>query len=366
VHPSAPAPTGLAALGLKLPSLAVDVRALAALRSVDPDKLTVGLGCDTFAVCAPDEDVVDLAVGAAERALARWGGSPDELGLLAVGTETAVDMSRPLSAYVAERLGIEGRVRSYEVKHACYGGTLALRQAVEWRASGAARGRAALVIAADVARYAPASAAEGTQGAGAVAMIVAEPRVAAVDLDTHAWSRPVFDFWRPVGEAYPRVDGPLSQDVYREAAVATFAAWLGDRRADDALAEIAALCFHAPFPKMVRKAVGALGEAWGLRAEETEALWRAKVDPTLVWNRRTGNAYTAALWLSVASALRGRAAGERLLAFSYGSGAGAELLGLTAGPDAGTAAWAEDVDRDLAARTLLDGAAYAELRAACG
>ena len=59
--------------------------------------------------------------------------------MLAVGTETAVDMSRPLSAWVADRLGLKGAVRSYEVKHACYGGTLALRQAAEWRLSGAAR-----------------------------------------------------------------------------------------------------------------------------------------------------------------------------------------------------------------------------------
>ena len=65
---------------------------------------------------------------AARRALGRWQGNLDDIGLIAVGTESALDMSRPLSAWVAEELGLRGAVRSYEVKHACYGGTLALKQ----------------------------------------------------------------------------------------------------------------------------------------------------------------------------------------------------------------------------------------------
>ncbi len=85
-------------------------------------------------------------------------------------------MSRPLSAWVADKLGLAGAVRSYEVKHACYGATLALRQAVEWKESGAAAGKAALVIAADVALYELEDPGEPTQGAGAVAMVVDEAR----------------------------------------------------------------------------------------------------------------------------------------------------------------------------------------------
>jgi hydroxymethylglutaryl-CoA synthase len=349
--------TGVAALGLKLPDEAIDLRVLAEIRGVDPDKYTIGLGCDRMAV-APSEAVVDLAVGAAERALSRWGGDPSRIGLLAVGTETALDMSRPLSAFVAERIGLQGAIRSYEVKHACYGGTLALRQAVEWRQSGAAASQAALVIAADVARYAPEHPGEPTGGAGAVAFVVDAPRVCRVDLETFAYSEPAFDFWRPVGEAYPRVDGKLSLDCYKRAAVACFDAWGGDRLRADALAGLRALCFHAPFPKMVKKAVRAIGEAWGLPGEAVDAIWRDQVEPGLEWNQQMGNAYTASLWFSVAKALAGAAAGERVTAFSYGSGFGAELFALEAGPAAAEAAWVEDIEADLASRTELDAAAY--------
>ena len=48
------------------------------------------------------------------------------------------------------------------------------------------------------------------------------------------------------------------------------------------------------------------------------------------WNRRCGNAYTASLWISVARALSGRRPGERIAAFSYGSGFGAAVVAAAA------------------------------------
>lgn len=344
-------------MGLSLPSLAMKVEDLANLRGVDPNKYTLGLGCKEFALCPEGYGVVELATEAAKRALSRWDGDLSDIGLIAVGTETAVDMSRPLSAFVADELGLKGNIRSYEVKHACYGGTLALRQAVEWRMSGAARGKAALVIASDISLYAPEDPGEPTQGAGAVAMIIAEPRIATVDLGSFAYSDPAFDFWRPVGKPFPLVEGPLSLDCYRRGAAECFGQMIGDADPREVLEELAAVCFHVPFPKMVKKAVRHLGELWGWSEEEVAAFFESKVDPTMGWNRMSGNAYTAALWFSVAHALRGCSMGETIGAFSYGSGFGSELLLLRAGPDAAAAAWTADVENDIAARTLVDAEA---------
>ncbi len=356
-------PTGIAAIGLALPPLAMPVEELATLRGEDPQKYILGLGCQEMALCPPGYGVVELAVEAARRALSRWPGALGDIGSIAVGTETAVDMSRPLSAWVAERLGLAGAVRSYEVKHACYGGTLALRQATEWRLSGAARGRAALVIAADVALYAPGDPGEPTQGAGAVAMVVGAPEVAAIEPVSHPYSEPAFDFWRPVGEAFPRVDGKFSLECYMRAAENCFEALADGAGLDPVLDSYQALCFHVPFPKMVKKAVRRIAARFGWDEAKADALFAAKVDPFLGWNRRCGNAYTASLWISVAEALAGRAEGERVAAFSYGSGFGAELLTLVAGPAAAAGAWAEDVAQDLAGRQRVDADRYRELRA---
>ncbi len=361
---------GIASIGLQLPPLALPVEELAALRGVDPAKYTVGLGCREMALCPPNYGVVDLATGAAKRALERWGGDPARIGLLAVGTETALDMSRPLSAWVAQNLGLSGAVRSYEVKHACYGGTLALRQAAEWHLAGAAArhdgdDRAALVIAADVALYEPGDPGEPTQGAGAVAMVVEEPRIASIEPRSYPWSEPQFDFWRPVGEPFPRVDGPLSLDCYKRAAARCFAA-LAEERGEAAIDNLAAACFHVPFPKMVKKAVVAMGAALGWSEERTVRFFTTKVVPTMGWNQACGNSYTASLWLSVAQALAGLTEGETISAFSYGSGFGAELLLLHSGTAAAAAAWRQDFEQDHADRESISSEHYQRLRAGHG
>jgi len=122
------------------------------------------------------------------------------------------------------------------------------------------------------------------------------------------------------------------------------------------------MCFHVPFPKMVKKAVLHFGEQLGWSAQEAERLYLEKVEDTLEWNQLTGNAYTASLWISVARALVGLKEGTPITAFSYGSGYGAELLQLTAGPAAASAPWVSDVDEDLRSRKLLDMWGYETLR----
>jgi hydroxymethylglutaryl-CoA synthase len=115
---------------------------------------------------------------------------------------------------------------------------------------------------------------------------------------------------------------------------------------------------------MVSKTVLHLGERLGLAEKEVRQLLAEKVDPTMEWNRRTGNAYTASLWVAVARALAGATEGDRLAAFSYGSGFGAELLTLSAGPRVAEAPWAADAEADFAARERIDVARYEALRGA--
>jgi hydroxymethylglutaryl-CoA synthase len=141
-----------------------------------------------------------------------------------------------------------------------------------------------------------------------------------------------------------------------------FGALIGGRDARNVLDRYRALCFHVPFPKMVKKAVLHLGEELGWSSEDAEELYRSKVEDTLEWNQLSGNAYTASLWISVARALVGLREGTPITAFSYGSGYGAELLELTAGPAAASAPWVADVEEDLATREPVDMWGYETLR----
>lgn len=355
---------GIASLGIHLPSLAISMEELAKLRHADPQKYLQGLGCKAIAICQQDYNVVDLATEAAKRALSRWEGSLSDIALISVGTESALDMSRPLSAWVADKLGLKGYVRSYEVKHACYGGTLAVRQALEWKLAGIEPTKAALVIAADVALYAQGDPGEPTQGAAAVAMIIDKPAIAEIDARTYPWSEPAFDFWRPAGESFPHVAGEYSLECYKKAATECFRNLVHSRQksAAEVLEEFHALCFHVPFPKMVKKAFFAACEAQGWDEEKIIKVYNEKIEPTMEWNRLSGNSYTASLWLSVARALCGLQQGKTITAFSYGSGFGAELLTLTAGPLAQDGKWIEDIKTDLEKRKFINAEDYEKIR----
>ncbi len=353
---------GIAALGIAIPEYAMPLSELAKLRGVPANQYTDSLGCKYMSLCAPNEDVVSLATKAARRALQNWSGTLDQIGLIVVASETAIDMSRPLSSWVMSSLGIKGNIRAYEVKHACYGGTVAVRQALEWKLSGNSRGKAALVIASDVALYAPEHSGEPTQGAGAVAMIIDEPLIAAIHPTSYAWSEPQFDFWRPIGQPYPEVNGRLSLTSYINAVLQCFMQIAPQTALSNYLDEFTYICLHVPFPKMVAKAVKRLGEYCAWDAEHTTQQYMQKIFPTMSWNQQIGNSYTASLWFTVANALTRMQAKQQLLAFSYGSGCGAELLTLQCTSSQNNSAWKAELEADLAQRTIIDANVYQNIR----
>jgi 3-hydroxy-3-methylglutaryl CoA synthase len=64
----------------------------------------------------------------------------------------------------------------------------------------------------------------------------------------------------------------------------------------------------------------------------------------------------------VANALTQVQAQEQLIAFSYGSGCGSELLTLNCIENQATAAWVTEIQQDLAQREIITAAQYQELR----
>lgn len=353
---------GIAALGMAIPEYAMPLSELAKLRGVAASQYTESLGCNLMSLCAPNEDVVSLATKAAQRALQHWSGSLDQIGMVVVASETAIDMSRPLSSWVMSGLGLKGNIRAYEVKHACYGGTVAVRQALEWKYSGNSQGKAALVIATDIALYAPNHSGEPTQGAGAVAMIIDQPIIAAIHPLSYAWSEPQFDFWRPIGNPYPEVNGRLSLTSYINAVMQCFKQIAPQEALSNYLDEFTYICLHVPFPKMVSKAIKRLGEYCGWDAERTTQEYAQKIFPTMQWNQQIGNSYTASLWFTVANALTRMQAKQQLLAFSYGSGCGAELLTLQCTASQSNSAWQTELETDLLNRTIIDANVYQNIR----
>jgi len=368
-------PVGIDALAFAGPAGFVEMTDLAKARGVEPGKFLQGLGQRRMAIATPCEDTVTMAADAARRALEGFDVDPGEVGTLIVGTETGVDHSKPVAVYVHELLGLDQRCRTFETKHACYGAMAGLTASMDWIAAGRSRGRKALVIASDIARYGLNTAGEPTQGAGAVAMVVSQhPRLLGIDPGRLGdYTRQVMDFWRPLYSKYAFADGHYSIQCYLDALSGARLDAVGQR--SDLLAELAGCLYHVPFVKMAFKAHQRqmeLERGEPLTKEHTES-WRMLTDsyqrlaaPWLGLNAEIGNIYTGSLFLALIDLLRQAAeslAEREISLFSYGSGCGATFCIGRIAEDA--ARWREALDpaAQLAARRRLTIEEYESLSA---
>ncbi len=62
---------------------------------------------DEVRVCGPDEDAVTLALEAAERGLAAWGGDRDDVDSLYLAIGQGVFVEGPQAQFVIEGLGLD-------------------------------------------------------------------------------------------------------------------------------------------------------------------------------------------------------------------------------------------------------------------
>jgi hydroxymethylglutaryl-CoA synthase len=361
---------GIDAIALAVPQGYLELADLAAARGVPAGKYVEGLGVRQMAVAAAHEDPVALAANAARRLFAQSGRSPSEIGLCVVGTETAVDHSKPIAAYLHGLLGLPSRCRVFEAKHACFGGTAGLLGAIDWIAAGQAIGsktpRVALVVCTDVARYGLGTAGEPTQGAGAVAMIISErPRLVELEVGVSgSYARDVHDFWRPLHSKEAVVDGHHSVACYLDALAGAFDAW----REASADKNIVRTCYHVPYGKMAKKAHKHRLSLEG-REAELDASYEKEVAPSLRFPSLVGNVYTGSLYLALASLLDAEAAqleGQRIGLFSYGSGCTAEFFSGRVAAGAGKMAAQLALAAPLDARTRLTVPEYEAIRHADG
>lgn len=162
----------------------------------------------SFRMRGPEQDVYCLAANAVLRLILNYEVNPQNIGMLALGTESSADNStgaviikglvdKALLELGKPALAVDCEVPEY--KHACLGGVYALKGALRYTAVDGAQ-RQAIVVSADIAEYALGSSGEPTQGAGAVAMLIeAKPTLMEMDLTAggSASAYRVMDFRKP-------------------------------------------------------------------------------------------------------------------------------------------------------------------------
>jgi hydroxymethylglutaryl-CoA synthase len=381
---------GIDAIAVHIPRLVVDLQGEWAQTragelgepSVDHliGKITRGVGVCQMSVPDAHEDSATMAAMAAKKVIDGAGIDPRDIDYLAVGTETTVDQSKSVAAYVLGMLesayGMElPNISAPQMQFACIGATYALDAAVNRIRAKENHKRYALVIATDISRYPLRSPGEYTQGAGAVALLISEqPRLLVLQPELMSVvTRSERDFFRPNWSSTAVVDGKYSIRVYLDCIEAAWKLWMeryaaasrGDcsERPDQLLDY---LLFHVPFPRMAEYAAARLlGNCWLNDSEQRQRLvaelpttatletmgakersawerelaqtamfrqtYAQKVDPTLRFARNVGNIYSGSLYAALASLFDWASttdtdlAGRRLGFFSYGSGASAAV-----------------------------------------
>jgi len=140
---------------------------LAAADGIDAGKYTIGLGQVRMSFCGDREDVCSMSLTVVQRLMEKHNIDPHTIGRVEVGTETIIDHSKSVKTVLMPLFGDHHRIRGRlsclssalpavfvttgcDCINACYGGTNALFNALDWAAR---TGGHAIVVATDIAVY---------------------------------------------------------------------------------------------------------------------------------------------------------------------------------------------------------------------
>ncbi|KAF4540644.1 Hydroxymethylglutaryl-CoA synthase [Lasiodiplodia theobromae] len=356
---SRPQNVGIKALEIYFPAQFVNQTELEKFMNVGAGKFTVGLGQTNMSFCDDREDIYSLALTTVSSLLRKYSIHPKSIGRLEVGTESMLDKSKSCKTVLMQLFEKHGNfeIDGVDTYNACYGGTNALFNAVNWIESSAWDGRDAIVIAGDIATYGNA-AARPTGGAGCVAMLVGPNAPLAIEPGVRGlFMKHTYDFYKAqMTSEYPLVDGQFSIQCYTEAVDACYNNYQA-RRARLAggingmhsrlfIDSFDYLVFHAPTCKLVAKSYARmlyndfLANPNHPEFESVPAHLRKmdyqrfaeRVEPGLLAATQCGNMYTASVYASLVSLVSNvgseQLQGRRIAVFSYGSGLASALFSL--------------------------------------
>jgi hydroxymethylglutaryl-CoA synthase len=357
-----------------------------------------------------------MALTTLSNLLRKYNIDKNSVGRLEVGTETILDKSKSVKSVLMQLFAPENtNVEGVDNVNACYGGTNAVFNSINWLESSAWDGRDAIVVCGDIALYAE-GAARPTGGAGCVAMligpdapIVFEPGLRASYV-THT-----YDFYKPdLTSEYPVVDGQHSLQCYTEAVDACYKAFAAREKVLKEKAQNGTngvthdetktpldrfdyILFHSPTCKLVQKSYARMlyndylenpsHPAFAEVAPElrdldykkslvdknvekafmglTKKRFAERVRPSLDVATLCGNMYTATVYGGLASLLSNvsfdPSQPKRIGLFSYGSGLASSLFSAKIVGDVSYMVEKLDLHNRLNSRNTLSPQAYVDV-----
>ncbi|VVC95928.1 hydroxymethylglutaryl-CoA synthase 1 [Leptidea sinapis] len=356
---------GILAMEVYFPSQYVDQSELEKFDGASAGKYTIGFGQTKMAFCTDREDINSICLTVLHRFIEKNNINLHDIGRLEVGTETIIDKSKSVKTFLMTLFAKVGAtdIEGIDTTNACYGGTAALFNAINWVESSSWDGRKAIVIAGDIAVYGKGPA-RPTGGAGAVAMLIGPDAPLVFDCGVRAsYMCHAYDFYKPdLASEFPYVDGKLSIQCYLSALDNCYNLFCKKMRTIDpdfkGLLSMDGLLFHTPYCKLVQKSLArvSFNDFLNTPVNEREKqfpglsqfnkcvredtyfdrdvekafmtyskdLFEEKTKPSLYLATNIGNMYTPSLYGGLVSYLVSKSPdqliGKKFGLFSYGSG----------------------------------------------
>lgn len=380
-----PSDVGIVGIELVIPSLFIDQTELEVFDGASAGKYTVGLGQSRMGFCTDREDINSLCLTVVSKLLERYNVQPKDIGHLEVGTETIIDKSKSVKSVLMQLFEPHGvsDLEGIDTTNACYGGTAALFNALNWVESSSYDGRLALVVCGDIAVYAKGSA-RPTGGAGAIAMLVGPNAPLVIDRRVRStFMKHAYDFYKPdLTSEFPVVDGKLSIQCYLSALDNCYQLYCNKYQKENPDAKIIglkqfdALVFHTPYCKLVQKSLARIAlndflmtknsderkvtypafhdkfdsikledtyfdrDVEKIFMDDSKDVFNQKTKPSLLLANQVGNMYTPSVYSGLVSLLISadcdvsKLNGRHIGVFSYGSGLASTMYSISITTDA--------------------------------
>ena len=340
---------------------------------------------------------------------------PKSIGRLEVGTETLLDKSKSVKSVLMQLFSPSGNtsIEGVDTMNACYGGTNALFNSINWVESSAWDGRDAIVCAGDIALYSKGNA-RPTGGAGCIAMLIGADAPLVFEPGMRGtYMEHVYDFYKAdLTSEYPIVDGQYSVKCYSRAVDACYKAYNereakfkqgqtnGVHKSDEVttpLDRFDYVAFHSPTCKVVSKSYARLlyndylaspshpafesvpAELKDVSYEDSisdrgvektfmalsKKKFQQRVQPGIQIATMCGNTYCASVYSGLVSILSNVEAeqlqGKRIGLFSYGSGLASSFFSLQVKGDVSDMVKKLDIHKRLDARATVPPEVYDEV-----
>ena len=305
--------SGIVSYGSYIPRFRIKPEEIARVWGEDVDSIKNGIYVLSKSVPAPDEDVATISVQAARNALLRSRITAADIGAIYVGSESHPYAVKPTATIVSAALGTDFQLFAADYEFACKAGTAGMQNVKAM--VDADYIKYGMAIGSDTSQGAPGDALEYSASAGGTAVIIGKDDVIAEINDTLSVSTDTPDFWRREGEPYPRhgerFTGEPGYFKHVISAAKAMMSRMGTKNSD-----YDHVVFHQPngkFPTRVAKMLGFTEEQY----------------KTGLLTPYIGNTYSGSTMTGLSAILDEAKPGDRILAVSFGSGAGSDAFDIT-------------------------------------